>query len=137
MPEIALGYLVGFVWTAGLVALHLFLQIKKMNGPAMKMLQKNLLKINLFWSESEASVKQHVVGIEESDRKKTIRSILISGTGFTFLSWLGFAMQFTLMLSLRYLAVKRIETRLFESDLVEKEVASEICREIVNKIMQA
>ncbi len=135
MPEIALGYLVGFLLTAGLVALHVFLQLRKLKSAEMILLQKNLKRINLFWSESESAVKDYAEGIDVTDKQKNIRSILISGTGFSVLSWLGLSMQFILMLSLRYLAVKRIELRLFESDLALKELSPEISREILKKLM--
>lgn len=121
MPELAFGYLVGFIITALLVALHVFLQIQKQKSTSMRLVQSNLKKINLFWSESESSIKKYEVDGEKKDFDKCIKSILISGFGFMFLSWLGFLFQFILMLSLRYLAVKRVETNLFESALSKQE----------------
>lgn len=75
--------------------------------------------------------------VEKEDLEKSIRSILISGIGFAFLSWLGLFLQFVLMASLRYLAVKRIEIRLFESELAEKDLIAEKSRDLVTKIMQS
>ena len=137
MPELAVGFLAGFFMTAGLVALHLFLQFRKMKTRRMLLIQKNLRQLGLYWSDSESTIKNDEPGASQNDIKKSIRSILISGVGFMFLSWLGFVMQMTLMLSLRYLAVKRIETRLFESELAEKEVSADVSREIVQKLMQS
>lgn len=131
MPEIAAGYLIGLLLTAGLVALHIYLQTRKQNSLAMRYLQMNLKKINLFWSESESAIKDYTPGAEKIDAQKSIRSILVSGVGFIFLSWLGFLFQFIIMLSLRFLAVKRIERRLFASDLTEKELNPDTIQKFV------
>lgn len=137
MPEIAAAYAVGIFLTLALVGLHIYLQSRKQQNPSMRQLQKNLKKINLFWSESESAIKTYTPGAEKQDAAKSIRSILISGAGFSFLSWLGFFLQLMLMFSLRYLAVKRVETRLFESELTEKDLDAEKSRDLVAKIMQS
>lgn len=119
------------------MGIHIFLQLRKQKSPQMRMLQTNLKKLNLFWSETESQIKEYAPGFEKLDSEKSIRSILVSGIGFAFLSWIGLFFEFVLMLSLRYLAVKRIEIRLFDSDLVEKELDVRKSREIVDQIMQS
>jgi hypothetical protein len=137
MPELAAGYLVGFLLTAGLVALHVFLQIRKQKSSAMRMLQNNLKKNDLFWCDSESSIQEYRPHAEKIDLQRSIKSILISGVAFMFFSWLGFVMQIILMMSVRYLAVKRIETKLFESELAEKELNPEKSREIIKELMHS
>lgn len=136
MPELAVVYLVGFLITAGLVALHIFLQIQKQKSTEMRFIQSNLKKINLFWSDCDANIKEFQIGAEEKDLDKSIKSILLSGVGFTFLSWLGFLFQLVVMMSLRYLAVKRLERNLFSSELSENEVSNEKTREIVQILLR-
>ncbi len=137
MPELAAGYLVGFILTLCLMGLHIYLQSRKQKSPAMRQVQSNLKKINLFWSDSESEIKDYIPGAEKSDAEKSIRSILVSGVGFSLLSWLGLFFQFVVMISLRFLAVKRIETKLFQREIAEKELNTEKTREFVNQIMQS
>jgi len=137
MPELAAAYAIGFLMTLCLVGLHIYLQSRKQKSASMRQVQANLKKINSFWSETESQINEYVAGAEKKDAEKSIRSILISGIGLAFLSWLGFLFQFVLMLSLRYLAVKRIEIRLFESELAEKDLDAAKSREIVAQIMQS
>lgn len=132
-----MAYGAGLILTFCLVGLHIYLQSRKQGSPEMRQVQANLKKINLFWSEAESQVKDYTRGAEKKDAEKAVRSILISGVGFAFLSWLGLFLQFVLMLSLRYLAVKRVENRLFESDLAEKDLDAAKSREIVAQIMQS
>jgi hypothetical protein len=133
MPELAVGYLVGFIATLLLVGLHVFLQIKKQQSAPMRIAQSNLKKLNLFWADSEADLKSYVAGSEKIDLSKSIRSILIAGVAFVFMSWLGFFLQLMVMLSLRFLAVKRLERNLFNSELVENDLPISTVTEIVNK----
>ena len=118
------------------MGLHMGLQSRKQKSLAMRQVQSNLKKIDMFWSDSESQIKDYFPGAEKSDAEKSIRSILISGLGFAFLSWLGLFFQLVLMISLRYLAVKRVEIRLFESELAEKDLDAVKSREIVAQIMQ-
>ncbi|MBC7740617.1 MAG: hypothetical protein H7061_00365 [Bdellovibrionaceae bacterium] len=123
MPELAFGYLVGFFATLLLVGLHLFLQTQKQKSKAMRQVQSNLKKIGFFWSDSEAEIKPYTAGAEKADLNKSIKSILISGIAFTFMSWVGFVLQFIIMLSLRFLAVKRLERNVFDSELAANELS--------------
>jgi hypothetical protein len=137
MPELALGYGIGFIATLCLVGLHVFLQTQKQKSRPMRQVQANLKKIGLFWSETESSIKNDEAGGEKHDAQKSVKSVLLSGTWFVFLSWLGFFLQLIVMISLRYLAVKRLEVRLFESELAEKDLSAEKSREIATQLMQS
>lgn len=137
MPELAIAYAVGFVLTLCLMGLHMILQSRKQQSQKMRQVQFNLKKINLFWADSESEIKEYSLGSEKADAQKSMRSILISGIGFAFLSWLGLFLQFVLMISLRFLAVKRVEIRLFESDLAENDLDAAKSREIIDQIMQS
>ncbi|MBC7419744.1 MAG: hypothetical protein H7328_03355 [Bdellovibrio sp.] len=136
MPELAAGYLLGFICTLLLVGLHIVLQTRKQKSKAMRQLQSNLKKINLFWSDSEADLKPYSAGAEKLDAEKSLKSILISGAGFIFLSWFGFLFQFILMLSVRFLAVKRLERNLFNSELAEIELSTEMIQQKVQSIIR-
>lgn len=134
MPELAVAYAVGMLATLLLVGFHIFLQTRKQKSSTMRLVQVNLKKINLFWSESESDIKDYSPGLEKQDAEKSIRSILISGVGFMALSWLGLLFQFILMLSLRYLAIKRIERNLFESEIAEVELSAEQVLKILTQV---
>ncbi len=134
MPELAVGYLIGVLATAGLVALHIILQYRKQSSAEMRFIQRNLKKINFFWSDCEAAIKEYTDSAEKKDIDKSIKSVLLSGIGFMFLSWLGFIFQFIVMLSLRYLAVKRIERNLFASEIAQKDLSPNRIQELISKI---
>ncbi len=134
MPELAFGYLIGFTATLSLVALHIFLQGRKQKSSAMRNIQSNLKKINLFWADSEADIKSYSPGAEKADLEKSIRSICIAGTAFTFMSWAGFFLQLTVMASIRFLAIKRLESKLFDSELAKVDLTPEVAQSEVNRL---
>ncbi len=135
MPELAFGYLIGFAATTFLVALHIILQVRKQHSKKMQMVQLNLRKNDLFWSDCESSIKSYSVLAEKEDLEKSLKSIFISGAAFVFMSWVGFLLQMILMLSIRCLAVKRIERNLLASELAEQDVPADQVSTIVKKLM--
>jgi hypothetical protein len=137
VPELAFGYLIGFAATTFLVALHIFLQVRKQQSVKMRFIQKNLRKNDLFWSDCESTIKTYSVQAEKDDLEKSLKSIMISGAAFVFMSWAGFILQLILMLSIRFLAVKRLERNLFESELATKDLTREQVVTISNQLMES
>lgn len=130
-PELAAVYVVGLVPSASLTALHLFLFRRKIKSEEMQTLQVNLQKVNLFWSESNGEISTLEQGTPAQSERKYFRNVIIFGIIFFFLSWIGFFVQLLIMISLRYLAMPRVERALFasrlaEEDLIESEVRKEL-----------
>lgn len=100
----------------------------------MVRLQENLGKVALFWAESESSIQPCTQQSWPLDQAKYRRSVLVLGTICFFLSWLGFAAQMIVMLSVRYLAVSRIEQKVFSSTLVTKDLAVDEVSKLVSEL---
>lgn len=131
IPEIAAAYVAGLVPSSALTGLHLFLFRRKIKSKEMRCLQINLQKVNLFWSESNGEISTLEQGTPTLSERKYFRNVLIFGVIFFFLSWIGFFVQLLIMISLRYLAMPRVERALFASrlaadELSEAEVRSEL-----------
>jgi hypothetical protein len=131
VPEVAAAYIAGLVPSSALTALHLFLFRRKIKSQEMQTLQANLHKVNLFWSESNGEISTLEQGTPTQSERKYFKNVLIFGVIFFFLSWIGFFVQLLIMISLRYLAMPRVERALFASRLAkeyltEVEVRSEL-----------
>ena len=131
IPEIAAAYVTGLVPSSALTALHLYLFRRKIKSKEMHCLQSNLQKVNLFWSESNGEISTLEQGTPALAERKYFRNVIIFGVFFFFLSWIGFSVQLAIMISLRYLAMPRVERALFASrlahqDLPESDVRSEL-----------
>lgn len=123
IPEMAAAYLTGLVPSAALTALHLYLFRRKIKSNEMTCLQTNLQKVNLFWSESNGEISTLEQGTPAQSERKYFRNVLIFGVFFFFLSWIGFFVQLLIMISLRYLAMPRVERALFASRLAAEELS--------------
>ena len=131
IPELAAAYVTGIVPSAALTGLHLYLFRKKIKSPEMSTLQQNLQKVNLFWSESNGEVSTLEQGTPAQSERHYFKNVMIFGIIFLFLSWIGFFVQTLIMISLRYLAMPRVERALFASKLAhqnlnEAEVRAEL-----------
>lgn len=95
----------------------------------MKVLQVNLQKVNLFWSESNGEISTLEQGTPAQSERRYFRSVIIFGVIFFFLSWIGFFVQLLIMISLRYLAMPRLERALFASKLARDEMSEKQVRD--------
>lgn len=123
IPEIAGAYVTGLIPSSGLTGLHLYLFRRKIHSKAMAVLQLNLQKVNLYWSESNGEISTLEQGTPSQSEKRYFKSVVIFGIVFFFLSWIGFFVQLLIMVSLRYLAMPRLERALFASKLAEHEMS--------------
>lgn len=131
LPEMAFGYAVGMVPSAALTGVHLSLHHRKIHSPEMRRLQENLGKVGLFWCETESRIRPLKPESLQKDFAKYQRSVILLGGLCLFLSWLGFLIQLGIMASIRYLAISRMEKRLFQSPLIDKALsASEVQKQI-------
>lgn len=131
VPELAAAYVTGLVPSSALTALHLYLFRRKIKSAKMHTLQVNLQKVNLFWSESNGEISTLEQGTPAQSERRYFKNVIIFGIIFFFLSWIGFFVQLLIMISLRYLAMPRVERALFASRLAneempEKEVRAEL-----------
>lgn len=123
LPEMAVVYGVGLLPNLALAGLHLELHRRKSNRPSTRLLQRNLAKAGFQWSEAAGKIVPFENDSQEKDKRSYRRSVFILAGLCLFLSWLGFLAQLLVMISLRYLAVSRMEERLFSSRLAREDLA--------------
>lgn len=132
MPELAFGYLIGFTLCTCLVGFHYHLQLKKINSKKMFFIQKNLSQVNFYWSETNAEIQTLTTDSVFIDNRNSLKTILIFGLACMVLSWLGLIFQFIILISIKSLAIKPIEKKLFLSDLALKELTIKEIQDIIN-----
>ncbi len=120
LPELAAGYVAGWIPNAALTLGHFYFHKQKLKSEKMVRLQTNLRSIGWMWAESEGRLRRWVFGRDERDSRRYQRSVWLLGLAGLVLSWFGFLMQALVMISLRKLAVPRAETLLYESALTQK-----------------
>ncbi|UXR64996.1 hypothetical protein EZJ49_01870 [Bdellovibrio bacteriovorus] len=133
-PELAAAYVIGWIPSAGITGLHLWLHRKKIKSPAYRQLQNNLKKINLTWRESRSDIEPLYEGKEEADLKAYEKNIFLMGAFFLFLSWGGFIFNLIVLVSVHALAVSRKERWIMDSDLTRKDVSPEDVQAILKEL---
>lgn len=125
MPELAIGYSIGFIATLLFTLLFAFGSIQKATRPKATQLQKNLEKVNLFWSESRGALVAREPDSHNVEKNSLVKSVVITGALFTFLSWIGLIFLGVLYFSLITVGRSRLERNIFNSELVEKDLNPE------------
>jgi hypothetical protein len=115
MPELAAAYTVGFLLCLMLTTLYIFLRERRRSSRAALTVQKNLKKLNLFWSDSTDQILVLESDSAEAEARKSRSAIGITGFILSLLSWAGVFFLLVIMLSERFLARSRRERRLFGS----------------------
>lgn len=121
-PELAAAYVVGWVPSAAVTGLHIYLHRKKVRSSEYRFLQKNLQKMNLLWRESRAEIEPFSEGKEARDLAAYEKNLLLMGTFFLFLSWAGFVFNLIVLVSMHKLAISRKEQKIFASPLTRGEL---------------
>jgi hypothetical protein len=121
VPELAAAYALGVLVSLSLVTLMLWATRRRRQSERLKILNANLAKVNLFWSDHRDALlergHQSDAQLEETELRALNRSLLTSGLILSAMSWLGFFFLSVLFLSMRVLARSRLERRLFEDAL--------------------
>lgn len=132
-PELAAAYVIGWIPSAGVTGLHLWLHRKKVQRPTYRKMQANLQKAGLLWRESRSDLEPYQEGKEDQDLKAYEKNLLLMGSFFLFLSWLGFFFNLLVLISVHSLAVSRKERFLFSSALTEQDLLVEQVQEILKE----
>jgi hypothetical protein len=124
MPELVAMGLVGGMITFVVVNWNLYIVHRSFQKPEFLTLNHNFLKVDRYWSIEQG----RVVKVEsprtqddckKKDYQKATRSAFLFGTMMIFLSWLGLVLFVIYYLSTTKLAKSRLESRLFDSELVK------------------
>ena len=106
-PELAAGYVIGWIPSLAVTGLHFWLHKKKEESPAVKQLQKNLSSVQKYWSESQGHILELSENSLKNDKDMVHKSLWIMGALFFFLSWLGFLFNLLILISVHSLAISR------------------------------
>lgn len=140
-PEMAVAYVAGLIPSTLVSGAHLLLFKRRINSPPVRLLQNNLAEVGLYWSESSASIRECREGSAKRDEQLYLRGVKILGLGCFFLSWVGVFFHLLILLSLRYIAMPRLERALMRSSLATRSLSAEETRraliEIQAQVMNA
>lgn len=136
MPELAFMFSVGSFLSLLTAIVFAYTQLSKYKSKAYLQLQQNLARLKLRYNDIESSVQkissEHLELIEaevKSAQKKEISRAKTTYTLFGFaaviLSWLGFVFLLLMWFSVAKLVKSRLETALFESELVLNDLSAE------------
>jgi hypothetical protein len=117
VPELAAAYTAGFVACLALTILYVFLRERRRHSDAAAIVQRNLAKLNLYWSDSNDAIVPLTASSAVDEAKRSQRTIGYTGLILSLLSWLGLLFLLMIMLSERFLARSRRERKLFTSPL--------------------
>lgn len=117
MPELAAIYAVGILSSLILTMVALAGTHRRRSSQALVNLNTNLARIGLFWSDHRDDLVAWTASAEHDERRSLSRSLLISGTVLSTLSWVGLVFLSILFFSARFLARSRLERNLLSSEL--------------------
>lgn len=133
-PEMAAAYVVGLIPSASVTGLQIWFHRKKVTNIRYRRLQENLKKVGLVWREANSELEEYQPEKETQDLQRYEKDILLMGTFFLFLSWIGALFNTIILISVHFLAVSRKERKLFSSALAEKDLSIEQVQEILQEL---
>lgn len=122
LPELAVAYVVGAAAAGGLLCAHTHVASKRSRSKEMSNLQNNLSLLGLYWSERSSQALKLEEGNPRDEHQRYMRDLLIFGFMGVALSWVGFFFHFVIFISMKYIAVPRIERDLFSSRLAREKL---------------
>ena len=130
-PEMAAVYTIGLIPSALVTGAHFLLHHKKLQSPAFQQVQRNLNLEDCFWSETQGTVvalhgaNAHAFegDLMANDVDQYRRSLKVMGVVMFFLSWPGFLFHLLILISIRWLAVPRLERKIFASPLAQRDLS--------------
>lgn|GEM_PF-1911093 len=84
--------------------------------------------------ESRSDLEPYRDGKEAHDLAAYEKNLLLMGTFFLFLSWLGVFFNLLVLFSVHSLAVSRKERKLFSSDLTAQDLSASQIQEILKEL---
>ncbi len=136
-PELAVSYVVGWIPSLAVTALQYRYHKKRIQSPAFQQLQKNLAQVETYWSETQSGFLPLHPDSFQKDQESFKRSLWIMGAIFFFMSWLGFIFNLIVLLSIRWMAVPRLERKVFASTLCEKQLPHKEVLEQLQELQQS
>lgn len=135
MIEIIVGaWLLGFLLSVPVVSWSFYITRKHLSSEANLILNQNLNKIGLYWSNVSADFVELSPGAIEQDAKKTLMNSWRVGI-LGFLGMPGFFFLVIVVVSVNILAKSRKEKAVFESLLAkDKNLNLEQIKDLVQKI---
>lgn len=121
MPELAAFYFAGLVACLALTILYVYLRIRRRNSDTAHVLQSNLQRAGLYWSDSQDAVVRWDPESNTLETQKSQKAVGLTGVLLALLSWAGVGFLLIIMLSERFFARSRRERRLFASRIAKEQ----------------
>ena len=126
MPELAAFYFAGLVACLALTILYVALRKRRRGTGRAQILQANLQRAGLFWSDSQDAVVRWDPEVNKGENEKSQKAVALTGVMLSLLSWAGVGFLLIVMLSERFFARSRRERRLFASRVATQEGLSRL-----------
>ncbi len=133
-PEMAAAYVAGLIPSTLVTGARLLLFRQKVRSPTWLQVQKNLKVVGMYWSESAASVRTLAESHPVQDNASYMKGLKFLGFACIALSWAGVFFHLIILLSLRYLAVPRIEIAVLRSTLARRDLSSAEVMDVLAEI---
>lgn len=121
MPELATLYFAGLVACMALTILYVALRRRRRMTGAAQIVQSNLQRAGLYWSDSQDAVVRWDPEVNSKETEKTQKAVGLTGVLLSLMSWAGMGFLLIIMLSERFFARSRREIRLFSSRIATQE----------------
>ena len=117
LPELLVGYTVGLVPASSLCLAHHLRNRKRENSLPTTLLQNNLRKVNLYWSQYEGQIIPFSIESLQIEAERQKKAMLTIAIIFSVSSWPGFFFHLIVFAS----PPSRFEKTVFSSDLCKSE----------------
>lgn len=134
IPELTAAYLSGMVPAAAMAGTIALVQARKAKSKQTQTLQANLALLSYQWSDRQSAIVMLSERQKEKEAKLAARGNSLMFAFGIFASWLGFLILLLLFVSMNYIAVPRVERRLYESDLANKILAPDQVEAILKEL---
>jgi hypothetical protein len=135
MPELAAVYFIGLMVGLVCTATFVFYLKRRQKKSAYIILQYNLRKVGLFWSDNQDRLINWSHEVEMAEQADAGRSITLTGILLSAFSWPGVLFFLIVIFSVLVLARSRSEKRIFSSDLSKSELDAQAVRSVVSSLL--
>ena len=130
MPELAIIYSVGCLFSLIVGCVFSLQQRAQYKSEKFLKLQRNLKQINLRYNDLESAIEDNIEGASVKEYSRARNTYMLFTSAATILSWLGLFFLILLWFSIKKLISNKTEIKLFASklallDLTEAEVQGE------------
>jgi hypothetical protein len=133
-PEIAAVYVIGMIPAGIFSSFHYFRRKARSQSRSAKQLQNNLRKVGLCWIDLNGEISPYRANFESSQAEALKKTFVTAGIATVVASWIGLLFHILIFLSYEKFAVTHLEQRVFNSDLIRKDLGVEQIQVLLTEI---